>query len=267
MPDAAHGAADPAGDVADVIDLLERGNREFVIASQSAIAAAPTGTSPEGRMPYRASPQRPVAAVLGCSDARAPVGQIFGRGNNELFVVRVAGQVLGDEILASLCFAAAELETLRVMLVLGHRRCAAVAAAVNRYLGEQTSPSAPDLLAAVIGRIQPAVELAHQALGEVHGRGAETSRGWTSALTEMAVTLNAAMVAGDIGDRIAPIAPGLRALCAVYDIDSHLVLRPSTMGDLEPHAGIESAPDASGLVGLAHQLAGGPLIAAILAAS
>ena len=250
-----------------VIELLERGNRDFADAVVIRGAPVPAGEPSRRTATRRASPQRPVAAVLGCSDARAPVGQIFGRGNNELFVVRVAGQVLGDEIVASLCFAAAELESLRLMVVLGHRRCAAVSAAVQAHLDIDRAAADRGLLAPVTDRIQPAVRIAHEALVEVRGEPVNHSPHVGVALMEMSVTLNAAMVAGQIKERIATIAPDLRAVCAVYDIDTHLVVRPSTMGEAEPRPGVEDAPDAEGLIALARRLAAGPSIESLLADS
>lgn len=76
------------------------------------------------------SGQSPFAAVLGCSDSRAPIEHIFDAGFGELFVMRVAGNVAGPTVAGSLQFA---VEVLRVPLivVLGHTGCGAVGAALN----------------------------------------------------------------------------------------------------------------------------------------
>jgi carbonic anhydrase len=79
--------------------------------------------------------QRPFATILGCSDSRVPPEGIFDAGLGELFVVRVAGNVLSPEIAASLQYAAAHLQTL-LFVVLGHEGCGAVSAALEtKYHG------------------------------------------------------------------------------------------------------------------------------------
>ena len=80
--------------------------------------------------PTDALAQRPFAAVLGCSDARVPIEMVFGQAFNDLFVVRVAGNVLGSECLGSLDYALSNLgESIKLVVVLGHSRCGAVTAA------------------------------------------------------------------------------------------------------------------------------------------
>ena len=74
--------------------------------------------------------QRPFAAVLGCSDARVPVELIFNEGPNDLFVVRVAGNVAGAEETASLEFGTIVLGA-KLLMVLGHSNCGAVKAALE----------------------------------------------------------------------------------------------------------------------------------------
>ena len=79
--------------------------------------------------------QDPFAIVIGCSDARVPIEMVFGQGFNELFVVRVAGNVLADECWGSIDYALTELsETVKLVVVMGHSGCGAVTAAVDAYL-------------------------------------------------------------------------------------------------------------------------------------
>ena len=79
--------------------------------------------------------QRPFAAVLGCSDARVPIELIFNEGPNDLFVVRVAGNGLGNDVLGSLRYAIDHLRgSLRLVVVLGHSGCGAMSAAVDSFL-------------------------------------------------------------------------------------------------------------------------------------
>ena len=82
-----------------------------------------------------AAKQRPFAAVLGCSDARVPIELIFNEGPNDLFVVRVAGNGLGNDVLGSLRYAIDHLrDSLRLVVVLGHSGCGAMSAAVDSFL-------------------------------------------------------------------------------------------------------------------------------------
>jgi carbonic anhydrase len=79
--------------------------------------------------------QRPFAAVLGCSDARVPIELIFNEGPNDLFVIRVAGNGLGTEVLGSLKYAVEHLAgSLKLIVVLGHSGCGALTAAVDIFL-------------------------------------------------------------------------------------------------------------------------------------
>src|SRR5579875_3080344 len=79
--------------------------------------------------------QTPFALVLGCSDARVPIEQIFGQSYNDLFVIRVAGNVLGIECLGSIDYAVSVLgESMKLLVVLGHSSGGAVTAAVDSYL-------------------------------------------------------------------------------------------------------------------------------------
>ena len=80
--------------------------------------------------------QAPFAVVVGCSDARVPIEMLFGQGFNDLFVIRVAGNVLGDVCLGSVEFALSALsDSLKCVVVLGHLGCGAVTARSTRICG------------------------------------------------------------------------------------------------------------------------------------
>jgi carbonic anhydrase len=98
-----------------------------------------------------ATVQRPFAAILGCSDSRLPPEIIFDHTLGDLFVVRVAGNILHDPGMGSLEFAVTNLGTPLVM-VLGHIRCGAVAAAL-------AGSEAPGHIRSLIEAIQPAVAM------------------------------------------------------------------------------------------------------------
>src|SRR5262249_5108503 len=79
--------------------------------------------------------QSPFALVLGCSDARVPIESVFDQSFNDLFVVRIAGNVLGTECVGSFDYAVRHLGGgLKAVVVLGHTGCGAVTAAVDTYL-------------------------------------------------------------------------------------------------------------------------------------
>src|SRR4029077_3867725 len=77
--------------------------------------------------------QRPHVTILGCSDSRVPPELVFDAGFGELFVIRVAGNVLGTAILGTLQYAGSHLHT-QLFVVLGHEGCGAVDAAVATRL-------------------------------------------------------------------------------------------------------------------------------------
>ncbi|HEY7581553.1 MAG TPA: carbonic anhydrase [Acetobacteraceae bacterium] len=107
----------------------------------------------------RVATHRPIASVLSCSDARVAPEFLFDQGPGELFVVRVAGNVLTDEGLASLEYAAQFLGS-PLVFVLGHRGCGAVEAAIK---ATQDNASLPGHLPGLIDRVKPAVAAAQAA--------------------------------------------------------------------------------------------------------
>ncbi len=108
----------------EALERLLEGNRRY-------LAGECAGEDRHGeRRAETACGQDPYAIVLGCSDSRVPPEIIFDSGIGELFVVRVAGEVAGDQVLGSIEYAAAHLHT-PLLLVLGHTDCGAVTAAVS----------------------------------------------------------------------------------------------------------------------------------------
>ena len=139
-------------------------------------ATAPTrrmrATSPSGRA-ARVTTHRPIASVLSCSDARVGPEFVFDQGPGDLFVVRVAGNVLLDEGLASLEYAAQFLGA-PLIFVLGHSNCGAVEAAIKVV---KDNAALPGHLPGLIDQIKPAVLAAQAAQpGEPAGRGHRRER-------------------------------------------------------------------------------------------
>jgi carbonic anhydrase len=129
---------------------LREGNRRFAAgAGGGAIARAG-----ERRAELLAG-QEPFAIVLGCSDSRVPAELVFDQGLGDLFVIRVAGNVVAPSQIGSVEFAAAQFGT-RLVVVLGHTRCGAVLATLEelRRPGETRSRH----LRSIVDRVRPAVE-------------------------------------------------------------------------------------------------------------
>src|SRR5436305_5433520 len=146
-----------------------------------------------GEMPK----QSPFGVVVGCSDARVPTEMLFGQGFNDLFVIRVAGNVLGDVCMGSVDFALNALESVRVIVMLGHSGCGAVSAAVDAYLRPLKfwSKSISPMLRSITQRIFVAVREAANGIKDVWGPDARDMPGYRQALIETAVCINAAQAA------------------------------------------------------------------------
>ena len=153
--------------------------------------------------------QKPFAAVLGCSDSRVPVEMIFDQGPGQLFVVRVAGNVVGPTQLGSLEFAVSVLGV-RLILVLGHTGCGAVAALLAPSLGSE-SGMVTDNLEAITGRIsktlgkwgqsQPAGnEPSYGEVERLHAGAVAKEIGMQSELLASAVRSDELLIVGSIYD-------------------------------------------------------------------
>src|SRR5436190_4197111 len=129
---------------------LQQGNRQFV-ANIGDTAPALSQT----RRLALAEGQQPFAIVLGCSDSRVPAELIFGQGFGDLFVIRLAGNIVAPSQVGSVEFAA-ELFGIRLAVVLGHTQCGAVTATLQALRGPRGSES-PNLRS-IVERIRPSVE-------------------------------------------------------------------------------------------------------------
>ena len=100
--------------------------------------------------------QEPFAVVLGCSDSRAPAEIVFDQGLGDLFVVRVAGNVVAPSQVDSVEFAAERFHT-RLVVVMGHTRCGAIDAAIESALDAAQGGPARDL-GSIVSRVRPVVD-------------------------------------------------------------------------------------------------------------
>lgn len=218
---------------AEAREMLEEGNRLFAQFIESCRQAEPSEqtsyivpcTTDDLGMPTdegQAAKQAPFAVMIGCADARVPAEMLFGQVRNNLFVVRLAGNVLSDEAVGSVSYAAHNLaDSLRVIVVLGHTGCGAVNAAVDTYLNPWAYlakvPSAP--LRSIVDRIFVPVRKAASALQAVSGVAAAELPNYKDQLLETAVFVNAAQAAYNLRQEMQVEGRGhLQVLYGVFDL-------------------------------------------------
>jgi carbonic anhydrase len=129
---------------------LRVGNSRFV----SGVGVRETYPSPSRRAEIT-KVQEPVAIILGCSDSRVPAEIVFDQGLGDLFVIRVAGNIVAPSQVGSVEFAAARFGT-RLVVVLGHSECGAIEATLEELL--QPTRDQSRNLRSIVNRIRPSVE-------------------------------------------------------------------------------------------------------------
>ena len=134
----------------DALERLREGNRRFV-AGEHTIDELASGI----RRMAVVSGQRPIATILGCSDSRVPVEVVFDQGFGDLFVIRVAGNIVAPSQVGSVEFAAERLGT-RLVVVLGHTSCGAVTATLEDLQRPASNQSWN--MNSIVSRIRPSVE-------------------------------------------------------------------------------------------------------------
>src|SRR5713226_4262447 len=136
----------------EALARLREGNRRFVAGVDDAEA---TLRQTHRLALARGQGQQPFAIVLGCSDSRVPAELVFGQGFGDLFVIRVAGNIVAPSQVGSVEFAAERFGT-RLVVVLGHTDCGAIIATVEELLGRATNQSRN--LRSIVDRVRPSVE-------------------------------------------------------------------------------------------------------------
>ena len=211
--------------------------------------------------------QRPFAAVLGCSDARVPIELIFNEGPNDLFVVRVAGNGLGADVLGSLKYAVDHLGgTLKLIVVLGHSGCGALTAAVDVYLnpGDYLTIAAMHSIRNILDRSLIVVQASANRLLSAFGPGVTRKPGYRQALIEASIVTNAALSAYSIQQEfISHDLSGLQAVYGVYVLETREVWAPRPGGI--KGTGLASPPrDLAGFAAFADAVVQSERIAAYL---
>jgi carbonic anhydrase len=134
----------------DALERLREGNHRFA----SGVTRSDAFRSSTRRAEL-ARTQAPFAIVLGCSDSRVPAEIVFDQGLGDLFVIRVAGNIVAPSQIGSVEFAAERFGT-RLVVILGHSQCGAVLATLEELREPGTTRSRN--LGSIVGRIRPAVE-------------------------------------------------------------------------------------------------------------
>ena len=133
----------------EALERLREGNRRFVSGVRS-----PGAMLPERRNELTAG-QAPFAIVLGCSDSRVPAELVFDHGLGDLFVIRVAGNIVAPSQVGSVEFAAERFGT-RLVIVLGHSQCGAIIATLEEL--ERPAEDRSQNILSIVDRIRPSVE-------------------------------------------------------------------------------------------------------------
>lgn len=174
--------------------------------------------------------QRPFAAVLGCSDARVPVELIFNEGPNDLFVIRVAGNGLGAEVLGSLKYAVDNLSgSLKLIVVLGHSGCGALTAAVDVFLNpaDYLPFATKHSLRNILDGLLVVVQACAKRIQEAFGSDVSQHPGYRKALIEASIITNAALAAYSLQQEFGTSDPtGLQAVYGVYLLETRQVWAP-----------------------------------------
>jgi carbonic anhydrase len=134
----------------EALERLRQGNRRFASGDRSRDAAAS-----QTRRRELAAGQEPFAIILGCSDSRVPAEIVFDQGLGDLFVIRVAGNIVAPSQVGSVEFAAERFGT-RLVVVLGHSSCGAIQATLEELARPSEDQSRN--LRSIVDRVRPSVE-------------------------------------------------------------------------------------------------------------
>ena len=134
----------------EALARLRQGNQRFASDARNGDSSVN-----HSRRRALASGQEPFAIILGCSDSRVPAEMVFDQGLGDLFVIRIAGNIVASSQVDSVEFAASRFGT-RLVVVLGHSQCGAVIATIEAL--QQPPDQRARQLRAIVGRIRPSVE-------------------------------------------------------------------------------------------------------------
>lgn len=133
------------------LERLREGNQRFV----SAVQSIDPDLNQAKRVELAATGQNPFAIILGCSDSRVPAELVFDQGLGDLFVIRVAGNIVASSQVGSVEFAAERFGT-PLVVVLGHSQCGAISATIEQL--QQATELQSRNLRSIVDRVRPSVE-------------------------------------------------------------------------------------------------------------
>ena len=134
----------------EALDRLREGNKRFIASLRD-----PDALVHQGKRLQLTTVQEPFAIILGCSDSRVPAEIVFDQGLGDLFVIRVAGNIVAPSQVGSVEFAADRVST-RLVVVLGHSQCGAVTAAIEEL--QRPTETQSRNLRSIVDRVRPSVE-------------------------------------------------------------------------------------------------------------
>jgi carbonic anhydrase len=220
---------------------LEAGNRQFAELTDpilGQVKSAPFVIESDSRAfawdtSFGEAPrQAPFAAVLACSDARVPTELVFGSGCNQLFVVRVAGNILGNECLGSIRYAVQNFpKTLKLVVILAHARCGAVTEAVDVYIEPRRyiTIATNHPVRSLADQILVAVRVGAMTMDLVYGPEVSRRPGYRDALIEASVVLNAAWSAYCMQEEFRIDRTDIGVAFGIYDLVSRHVRLPLSL--------------------------------------
>ena len=138
----------------EALDLLKNGNQRFVHGETNH-----TKLLTHQQRAEMAHSQEPFAIVLGCSDSRVPAEMVFDQGLGDLFVIRVAGNIVAPSQVGSVEFAAESFHC-PIVIVLGHTHCGAIHSTIEALRNPDKTSSAN--LMSIVNRVRPSVEILMQ---------------------------------------------------------------------------------------------------------
>jgi len=194
----------------EALERLRAGNQRFVSNQgnlDSLVLSAQRSLAVDG--------QKPFAVILGCSDSRVPVELVFDQGLGDLFVIRIAGNVVASSQIGSVEFAV-ERFGMRLVVVLGHSRCGAVQATLEEI--QRPTRNRSRGLSSIVDRIRPSVE----GLLETEDVGDQDTMMWQAVRANVRASANQLRYGSDLLEREVREG-GLLVVGAEYSLETGLV--------------------------------------------
>ncbi len=194
----------------EALQRLKDGNRQFV-----AELGGGSEQISESRRRELVSGQEPFAIILGCSDSRVPAEIVFNQGLGDLFVIRVAGNIVAPSQIGSIEFSAEQHGT-RLVVVLGHTQCGAILATIDQ-LGRRSEDQSRNLRS-IVDRVRPSVEALMET--EVANNPAELVR--RAVRNNIRMSVNQLRHGSEILEQLVE-HEGLRIVGAEYSLETGVV--------------------------------------------